>query len=154
MSNAAPFIRVASYLNVARADVARMQLAMEDIPARLDNAALATWFWHYSNATGGVKVLVPKECLDRARTVVSRPLEPSEPPPPNWACPRCHAEVDGRWRYCWSCGSTAGGEEGPDFHDEGQPARAAWADSSDSTSYGRSRFAAAVAVLLFLVRLP
>ena len=151
MAIAAPFVRVASYLNVAQADVARMQLAMEDIPARLDNAALVSWCWHYSNATGGVKVLVPEECLDRARTVISSPFGPADSPPPNWSCPRCQAEVDGRWHYCWSCGSTAGGEEDPDFRKGGQPARAAPPDSSDSTGYIRSQYVAVLATLLFLL---
>jgi hypothetical protein len=151
MAIAAPLVCVASYLNVAQADLVRMQLAMEDIPARLDNTALVSWFWHYSNATGGVKVLVPEEYLDRARTITSPPPESPEPPSPHWACPRCHAEVDGRWHYCWSCGSTASGEKDPDFHDEGQLARAATAESCDSTGYVRSQHAAVTAVLLFLL---
>jgi hypothetical protein len=151
MTIAAPFVRVASYLNVAEAEVARMQLEMEDIPARLDNAALVSWFWHYSNVTGGVKVLVPAGEFARATSVILPPPGPSEPPPPNWACPRCHAEVDGRWGICWSCGCTAGGEEDPEFHDEGRPARAAVPESSDVPANLRSQYAAAIFVLSFLL---
>ena len=123
---------------------------MEDVPAWLDNAALVSWGWHYSNATGGVKVLVPLEYFDRARVAISPPAGPAQPPDA-WACPRCHAEVDGRWDRCWSCGSTAGGEEDPHFHDECQPAQVTSPEMAGLASYGRSRFAATIIAFVFIL---
>jgi hypothetical protein len=32
-----------------------------------------------------------------------------------WNCPKCHAKVDDTFEVCWSCGTSPGGEEDPDF---------------------------------------
>jgi hypothetical protein len=127
MTNASRPTSVAAYVNVAEAELARMQLATEGIPARLDNATLVLWFWHYSNATGGVKVLVAERHVPRAKIVLSARPTPPQWRPPTWPCPRCHAEVDGLWHYCWSCGTSRDGAEDPHFFDE-PPALTADAD--------------------------
>ena len=41
-------VRVASYVNVAQADLACARLAMDGIPARLGNAVFLLWCWHFS----------------------------------------------------------------------------------------------------------
>lgn len=67
---------VASYLNSSEAELARVRLAQEDIPAFLENAGLVLWGWYYSNAVGGVKVFVPESEADRAWAI----LHPSDEP--------------------------------------------------------------------------
>jgi hypothetical protein len=32
-----------------------------------------------------------------------------------WTCPKCRARVDRAFEVCWSCGTSAGGEEDPSF---------------------------------------
>jgi hypothetical protein len=32
-----------------------------------------------------------------------------------WTCPKCQAKVDPSFEVCWSCGTTAQGEEDPNF---------------------------------------
>lgn len=56
----------ASFVFPFEADVVRLRLDWEGIPSRLTNAAFAGWFWQYSNASGGVKLLVAVEDLPRA----------------------------------------------------------------------------------------
>lgn len=108
-------LRVASFVNSAQADLARMQLAMEDIPAFLGNAAFVTWFWHYSNATGGAKVFVSSSDAERAVAVL-RPLHETAPAVlPPWKCLKCRQNIDADWKTCWHCGAAMDGEEDPNF---------------------------------------
>ena len=95
-----------------------MLLAMEDIPAYLDNAALVTWFWQYSNLTGGARVLVSSLDAERAEAVLwpSRETIPVAPPPRK--CVKCSEHVDSLWVTCWHCGASTDGEEDPNFFQE------------------------------------
>ena len=54
----ASLVKVRSFLGVAEAELARVRLAMDGIPARLSNAEFVSWAWYYSNASGGVKLFV------------------------------------------------------------------------------------------------
>ncbi len=110
-------VRVASFVNSAQAELARMQLAMEDIPAYLGNAALVTWFWHYSNATGGARVYVSAADADRAVAVL-RPSREEIPTTPPWECGKCGEHIDGQWKTCWRCGTSLDGQEDANFFDE------------------------------------
>ena len=102
MTNAHRLARVATYLNVAEAELARMRLSWEgSLPAwttpRSSCGAGTT-----GNATGGVKVLVAERHVPRARIVLAARLAtPPQWRPPTWPCPRGRAEVDGLWHYCW-----------------------------------------------------
>ena len=111
-------VRVASFVNSAQADLARMQLAMEDIPAYLGNAVWVTWFWHYSNATGGARVYVSSSDTERAVAVLrqSRETVPAALPP--WTCMKCGEHVDVSWNICWHCGTSTDGEEDPNFYEQ------------------------------------
>jgi hypothetical protein len=109
-------VKVRSFLGVAEAELARIRLAMDGISAQVSNAELVIWFWHYSNATGGVKLFVSESDAPQAAIILSpRPVPPLFQPP-EWNCPKCQADVDGLWSYCWSCGTSKHGEEDPDFH--------------------------------------
>jgi hypothetical protein len=118
-TSTAHLLCVASYVNSAQADLARMLLAMEHIPAYLDNAALVTWFWHYSNLTGGAKVVVSSLDTEQAAEVLSPASEPISVVPPPWTCVKCGERVDSSWATCWHCGASTDGEEDPNFY--GQP---------------------------------
>ncbi len=64
-----------------------------------------------------------------------------------WPCPRCHAEVDGLWHYCWLCGTLRDGAEDPHFFDE--PAeRIVSGDTSPSSQLAAGFLAFAVVLLL------
>jgi hypothetical protein len=92
-----------------------MVLAVEDIPAYLDNAALVTWFWQYSNLTGGAKVNVSSLDAERATDVLwpEREADPVALPP--WQCVKCGEHVDASWKICWHCGASTDGEEARNF---------------------------------------
>ena len=124
-------VHVASYLNSAEAELVRARLAMDGIPAWLENAALVTWCWPYSNAVGGVKLMVPEPHLRQASEVLSSATQPRESI--SWQCPKCGAEVYQDWRYCWSCGTSQEGTEDAFFFTE-QSATATDADDMVSAS--------------------
>ncbi len=109
---AAPrLVRVASFVNSAQADLARMQLAMADIPAYLGNAAFVTWLWHYSNATGGARVYVSASDAEQAVAVIRQSREPLPAALPSWECGKCGEHIDAQWKTCWRCGSSIDGQE-------------------------------------------
>jgi hypothetical protein len=124
---------VASYLNVAQADLAVSELAVEDIPARLENAAFLSWFWHYSNATGGVQLGVLDRDAERARAVLRPSRETAAAIEPPWQCPKCGVPVDAAWIICWHCGTSKEGEEAPRFWEEPQPSRQ-WSERAKQTA--------------------
>ena len=115
MTTAPRLVRVASYLNSAEAELARVRLAMDEIPAWLENATVVLWFWYYSNAVGGVKVFVPQPEAERAWMILHPPHEPDGEDRPHGTCPACEAQLDSAWIVCWRCGCTADGERDPDF---------------------------------------
>ena len=63
-------VQIASCLDVSRAELVRMTSAGAGIAAALGNATFVSWYWHYSNAVGGVKVYVCNRDFDRAREVL------------------------------------------------------------------------------------
>ncbi len=110
-------VRAASFANSAQAHLARMQLAMEDIPAYLGNAAMATWFWHYNIATGGARVYVSAADAERAAAVLRSSREPVAVAPP-WECGNCGERVAAQWKTCWHCGASVDGQEDVNFFAE------------------------------------
>jgi hypothetical protein len=109
-------VKVRSFLGVAEAELARIRLAMDGISARVSNAEMVSWAWYYSNATGGVKLFVNESDAPRAAIILAPQPVPPLFQPPQWHCPKCQADVDGLWSFCWSCGTSNHGEEDPDFH--------------------------------------
>jgi hypothetical protein len=145
MSAGLQTVRVASYLTAAQADLAWMLLAADNIPAWLDNAALVSWFWYWSNATGGVKVRVPADAVDRARATLRRPSQPDEVATQPWTCATCQTSIDAPWTTCWLCGTSETGEEDARFFEE--PSTEALPLSKATVA----RTMAILAILLFLV---
>jgi hypothetical protein len=105
------FVRIASYTNVWEAELARSRLADEQIRAFLGNAILVSWFWHYSNAVGGVTVHVARRDAEVAhRFVRLMRTNPAKSQPP-WMCPGCNATVLESWTVCWQCGASTDGSQ-------------------------------------------
>ncbi len=142
------FIRIASYTHLWEADLARARLADEQIRAFLGNVTLVSWFWHYSNAAGGVTVHVARRDAEAARRYLVPELDSSHAAKPSWTCPRCKATVAGDWTACWQCGSsTAGGESDRPAGGEAAPGPA----PEPGPGYGLSIFALAVIVVIMVV---
>ena len=121
---------VAKYGTPEEAHLIRNRLEAAGIRAFLEGEVTSAWAWHFANALGGVKVLVPEEdagqaekILDSLRQEVTAPDARPEAGPPTesaadaWACPNCQAEVDADLDVCWSCGTTADGGVGPAVHE-------------------------------------
>jgi hypothetical protein len=73
------------------------------------NAHFLSWFWHYSNAVGGVTVHVRNRDAEKTRKVLTTArAKPSVSLPP-WICSSCGQRVGGRWDACWQCGHLADG---------------------------------------------
>ena len=52
------------------AQIARASLEAAGIPAHLADEHTINMQWLYSNALGGVRLLVPPECLDEAKSIL------------------------------------------------------------------------------------
>jgi hypothetical protein len=102
-------VRVGSCLDVARADLARMALAREGIPAALGNANFLSWYWHYSNAVGGVTIHVRRDEAEHARAVLNAASRRNVDALPAWTCSACGQRVGGQWDACWVCGQWVDG---------------------------------------------
>ncbi|MGH8106042.1 MAG: putative signal transducing protein [Arenimonas sp.] len=70
--NSGDWVIVDSFIDVIHADIVRGRLEAEGIPAILGNRHLVTAEWLYSQAMGGVQILVPIEQIDEARTVIAQ----------------------------------------------------------------------------------
>jgi hypothetical protein len=102
-------VTVARFVNVAEAEAARIALAAAGIRARLSNAALVSWFWHYSNATGGVGLLVRQTDSETARNVLREAAGGPFQPDPSQTCSTCSEPLFDGWENCWRCGSDRAG---------------------------------------------
>ena len=60
----------ATFTSVHEAQLAKTVLEAAGIDAVLDNEHLVSMNWTYSNAVGGVKVLVPGDRLEEARSLL------------------------------------------------------------------------------------
>jgi len=105
-------VRVVSFLDLPRADLAEMALAREGIPAALGNANFLSWFWHYSNAVGGVTVHVRRRDVKQAQEVLKTARAKTTESLTPWACLRCGQRIPGQWDTCWHCGAFADGTPG------------------------------------------
>src|SRR5829696_3420118 len=60
------WVTIASFTNPAEAHVARIKLDSEDIPSVILDENMGVAAWHYSIATGGIKLQVPEPEARRA----------------------------------------------------------------------------------------
>lgn len=81
MNQHAEFVVVRAFTSLPDAHVARSVLDSAGIPTRLADEHLVSADWLYSNAIGGVKVLVPKDRVSEALGVLdATPTEVELPP--------------------------------------------------------------------------
>jgi ribosomal protein L37E len=71
---------VRSYTNVHEAHLAKSVLEARGIEAFIANEHLVSMVWTYSNAIGGVKVVVPEERADEATQILQSGADPLEGP--------------------------------------------------------------------------
>jgi hypothetical protein len=104
---------VASCLDVAHAELTRSVLASAGIPVTLGSATLLSWFWHYSNAVGGVTIHVRRRDVAGAlEALAAARAEPSDDLPA-WNCPACDERIGGMWDACWHCSRWRDGAPSP-----------------------------------------
>ncbi len=70
-TNTKDWVIVDSFIDVIHADIVRGRLEAEGIPAILGNRHLATAEWVWSQAMGGVQILVPLEHISEAREIIA-----------------------------------------------------------------------------------
>ena len=143
-------VRVTSCLDPPRADLAQLALAREGIPASFGNANFLAWFWHYSNAVGGVTIQVRNRDAQQAREVLkaARARPPASLPP--WTCASCGQRVAGQWDACWRCGHLADGTPASP-HAEGSAAQPQDDACADAWLNVSRLFTAAAGVVLVIM---
>ena len=102
-------VEITSCLDVPRADLAQLALAGEGIPASLGNANFLSWFWHYSNAVGGVTIHVRNKDAKQAREALTAARAKASASLPPWICSSCGQQIAGQWDACWQCGHSTDG---------------------------------------------
>ena len=80
---------VATFSHPMEAHLARIRLESEDVDCFLEDEYMIATDWLYSNAIGGVKLLVPEPDLPRARALLRRPSQPVVVPIDGSTCPSC-----------------------------------------------------------------
>ncbi len=71
-TNVSDWVVVDNFIDVIHADIVRGRLEAEGIPAILGNRHLATADWLYSQAMGGVQIMVPLEQILEAREIIAQ----------------------------------------------------------------------------------
>jgi hypothetical protein len=127
-------VSVASYVNVASAELAKNLLESEGIHAVLANVNVVSWQWQYSNATGGVSVEVRRGDAQHAHALLAAGREHSLGHRPSWNCPSCGERIAGEWDVCWRCASSTEGAS-----DEAQAGQAAAAEPVDDQAASQDR---------------
>jgi hypothetical protein len=109
-------VTAATYLTPLEGEILRAQLGFAGIPANLSNVELVTWFWHLSNAVGGVALHVAADDAAAAEEVLSSGEDDaSAAATPERPCGACGELLPHDWHVCWRCGTTADGAHDPDF---------------------------------------
>ncbi len=92
------WIAVASFSQPVEAHLARTKLESEGIPCVVGDEHLVRVDWFLSNAVGGVKLMVPRSEVERARDALRpRPRlvvvsDRGEPVDGEMICPRCRSD--------------------------------------------------------------
>ncbi|HUT90190.1 MAG TPA: DUF2007 domain-containing protein [Thermoguttaceae bacterium] len=156
---------VAKYGTPEEAHLIRNRLEAAGIPAFLDGEMTAGWAWHFANAMGGVKVLVPEEHARAAEAVLApgdeqrtagAVAQAGGPPvaesrfaeeelSASWRCGNCRAEVDSAMDVCWACGTV---------REETEPSAWEPEDETPPPTEPEERGPVAPVVALFVVLFP
>lgn len=118
-------VALASYVNVPLAEVARLRLEQEGIPVYLENAETVSALWHYGNAVGYVRLMVPEEHAERALALLE--VEDATPrndgqaastPSDADVCLSCGAPMSDDQEQCNACGWSYSESEEPSTLDD------------------------------------
>jgi hypothetical protein len=71
-TNSCDWVIVDNFIDVIHADIVRGRLEAEGIPAILGNRHLVSADWLYSQAMGGVQIMVPLEQIAEAREIIAQ----------------------------------------------------------------------------------
>lgn len=91
MDTSNEMVVLTSYPDIWEAEIVLGRLLAEGIDAQLRDQHIVSTNWLYSNAVGGVKVIVPRDQLESARSLLEQPYEENgEDSSPGWgACANC-----------------------------------------------------------------
>jgi len=119
---------IAGRLFPPEGELLRIRLAVYGVRSWLENAELITWFWHWCNATGGVKLLVQSDDCQQACDILnSTPDSVADDEPSRQPCQKCNEPFPPAWHLCWKCGTAADGTEDPEFFfDDVLPVDSLW----------------------------
>lgn len=65
------WVEIESFWSLEEAELAASLLKANQVPCHLEGTAVAGNFWHLSNATGGVKLMVTPENVEQANQLLS-----------------------------------------------------------------------------------
>jgi len=90
----ARWVTVATFDTSAAAHIARLRLEFEDIDCFIADENIVSLAWHYSIATGGIKLQVPAPQVERAAALLAGRVELNDEPQLDDAdrCPRCGSQ--------------------------------------------------------------
>ena len=140
-------VKIASCLDVPRADLAKIAPANAGIPVTFGNANFLSWYWHYSNAVGGVTIHVRRRDAEQARQVLVAARAKIADILPPWVCSSCGQWVAGQWDACWQCGKWVDGTPTGPLAEEAAPQPAGGGETLPWLNMPRFVAAAAVAAL-------
>ncbi len=94
METSNEMVVLTSYPNIWEAEIVLGRLLAEGIDAQLRDQHIVSTNWLYSNAVGGVKVVVPRDQFETAQSLLEQPYEEVE------------EDLSPGWGACAKCGST------------------------------------------------
>jgi DNA-directed RNA polymerase subunit M/transcription elongation factor TFIIS len=89
----AEFVQIAAYRDVMLAKLAVSKLESEGISAHILNEHIVTQNWSYSQAVGGVQVMVPRDQAEKAKEILDQDhSEIMEDLDPAIVCEKCGSD--------------------------------------------------------------
>jgi hypothetical protein len=107
-----PLKTIANFLTPEDAEVARVALENEGVPAFLEGVTTIGMLWYLGNAIGWVKLQVMEEDEKRAREILSQKTDDLENVSLDvLVCPKCGVDIPPGFEVCWKCQSPLEGEK-------------------------------------------
>ncbi len=97
------FVKLVQCNDVIEAESIRIRLITDGIPAVIQGGEVATTLSPIVGTMGYLRVEVPEEELDRAKTLLASDRE-MVASAGDWNCSRCGEHNEPAFELCWSCG--------------------------------------------------